>query len=201
MHRPTAVLAAGCAVATAVLGVVFAGEHSPSTLDAAVADAVHQRLGAHTGVLRALDLPTEPYVLIPVLALVALACLLTRRRADALLTVAAPSVAVAVNTWLLKPLFGRYTELGLAYPSGHTVSLVSTLAVLVVLARPGAQRVSSAVLAAVALLCATIGMVGLGYHYFTDIVGGTLFAVAVVLSFRLVLRPVAPSPAPARSAC
>jgi membrane-associated phospholipid phosphatase len=180
-----------CAALMAVLGLMFAGDHTPSAFDAFVGDGVHQWLGPRPGVLRALAVPSEAYVLIPVLALVALGCLMTRRRADALLAVAAPSVAVAVNTWLLKPLFGRYTDLGLAYPSGHTVSLVSTLAVLVVLAPPGRVRALTTAVGAVLLACAAIGMIGLGYHYVTDIIGGTFFAIAVVLSFRL-----RPAPAP-----
>jgi membrane-associated phospholipid phosphatase len=50
------------------------------------------------------------------------------------------------------------------------------------------------VLAAVALLAAAAGLVGMGYHYLTDVVGGTLLAVAVVL-----FSWPAPRPAPAPS--
>jgi membrane-associated phospholipid phosphatase len=50
------------------------------------------------------------------------------------------------------------------------------------------------VLAALALLAAAAGLVGMGYHYLTDVAGGTLFAIAVVL-----VTWSAPRPAPAPS--
>jgi membrane-associated phospholipid phosphatase len=102
-----------------------------------------------------------------------------RRPWDALFSLLGPAIAVAANTWLLKPLFDRWKGDTLVYPSGHTVSLVATLVVIFVLAR---ARTVVAAVGAVLLIGATIGMIGLGYHYLTDIIGGTLFAVAAVLA-------------------
>ncbi len=129
------------------------------------------------GVLHALVLPTEPYVLVPALALVAAWCLYARRPWDAVFVVVAPALAVAANTWLLKPAFDRWKNDTLVYPSGHTVSLVATLVVVFLLVR---GRMVVAV-GAVLLACASVGMVGLGYHYVVDIVGGTFFAVFAVI--------------------
>jgi membrane-associated phospholipid phosphatase len=125
----------------------------------------------------------EPYVVLPVSALLAAWCLRRGRPWDALFVVLAPSVAVAVNTWVLKPLFDRWKGDILVYPSGHTVSMVATLVVVFVLTD---HRTRAIVVAAGALLLvgAALGMVGLGYHYATDIPGGATFAVSAVLASR-----------------
>lgn len=133
------------------------------------------------GLLRVLVLPTEPYVLLPVLALLVAWCLHRKRPWDALFVVLAPAIALAVNTWVLKPLFDRWKNDTLVFPSGHTVSLVATVMVAFLLTH-GRVRVIILAAGAVCLVSATIGMIGLGYHYLTDIVGGALFAVAAVLA-------------------
>ncbi|MEV4597567.1 phosphatase PAP2 family protein [Amycolatopsis sp. NPDC049253] len=186
--RLLALVAVLCALATAALGLGFAGGHAPGALDAWAAGAI---AGIGRGTLDVLVLPTEPYVLIPAIVVIAGTCLYLRRRTDALLAVAGPALAVALNTWVLKPLFDRWKNDILVYPSGHTVSLVTVLVVLVLLARP---KVVTVVLGVVLLCCAAIGMIGLGYHYLTDIVGGTFFATAVVTGLRAVTPRRVPAP-------
>ncbi|MFC4857119.1 phosphatase PAP2 family protein [Actinophytocola glycyrrhizae] len=182
--RQQGITAAACVLFALVLGLVHAGERVPSDLDDAAWSAVD---GWPHGVLRALVLPTEPYVLLPVLAAVALWCLRAARPGDALFVVLGPAVAVAVNTWVLKPLFDRWKGDTLVYPSGHTVSMVATLVVVAVLV-DGRARVVTAVVGVVLLACAAAGMVGLGYHYVTDVVGGAFFAVFAVLAVRGLVR-------------
>ncbi|MFL6127039.1 phosphatase PAP2 family protein [Actinophytocola sp.] len=177
--RPT-VLAVVCAVLTLVPGLVFTGDHSGSGLDDAARSAV---TGWPRGVLRVLVLPTEPYVVLPALALVVAWCLQRSRPWDAVFAVLGPAVAAAVNTWVLKPLFDRWQGDALVYPSGHTVGTVATLVVVFVLVS-GRGRVITAVVGAVLVLAGAVGMVGLGYHYLTDVVGGVFFAVFAVLSVR-----------------
>ncbi|WIX78187.1 phosphatase PAP2 family protein [Amycolatopsis carbonis] len=188
MSRVLALVAVLCALATVALGLAYAGGHSPGALDAWAAQAI-AGLGHTT--LNVLVLPTEPYVLIPAIVVIAGTCLYLRRRTDALLAAAGPALAVALNTWVLKPLFDRWKNDILVYPSGHTVSLVTVLVVLVLLARP---KVVTVVLGVVLLCCAAIGMIGLGYHYLTDIVGGTFFATAVVTGLRAVTPRRVPAP-------
>jgi membrane-associated phospholipid phosphatase len=180
------VLAVVCAVLTLVPGLVFAGDHRGSGSDDAARLAV---TGWPHGVLRVLVLPTEPYVLLPALALVVAWCLFASRPWDALFTAAGPAFAVAANTWVLKPLFDRWKGDTLVYPSGHTVSMVATVAVVCTLTH-GLARTITAVLGAVLLVAVTIGMLGLGYHYLTDVIGGALFAIAAVLAVRGLLRRV-----------
>jgi membrane-associated phospholipid phosphatase len=179
------VLVAG--LATTLLGIRHIGDHNPGRFDAFVAHAVDTTLGGHTGVMTALVVSTQPYVLIPAIALIAGICAYRRRFGAAALAVLGPAIAVAVNTWLLKPLFDRYNDGYLAYPSGHTVSLVSVLTVLVVLTGRRARTAAVVAIGAVLLLCAAAGMIGLGYHYATDIIGGTFFAVTAVLLVHLLL--------------
>jgi membrane-associated phospholipid phosphatase len=135
-------------------------------------------------------LPTEPYVLLPALALLVVWCLHASRPWDALFVVLGPAIAVAANTWLLKPLFDRWKGDTLVYPSGHTVSMVATLVVVFILVQ-GQARAITAVVGTVLLVGVTIGMLGLGYHYLTDVVGGTYFAVFAVLAVREPLTRVA----------
>ena len=178
-RQPTSV-AVVCVLAALALGLAFAGDREPHGVDAAARSAV---AGLPPGMLRALVLPTEPYVLLPVTALLVVWCLRASRPWDALFAVLAPAIAVAVNTWLLKPLFDRWKGDTLVYPSGHTVSMVATLVVVLVLVH-GRARALTAVVGTVLLVGGTIGMIGLGYHYLTDVIGGTFFAVFAVLATR-----------------
>ncbi|MBK1788785.1 phosphatase PAP2 family protein [Prauserella sp. ASG 168] len=171
-------VAAACAVVFAVLGVVFAGERTPGAVDGAVANTIE---GLADGLLRVFVLPTEPPVLLAVLGVLVAVTVWRRDRAALALVVAAPAVAVSVNTWVLKPAFGRVYDDHLAYPSGHTVSLVAVLTVLAVLARPGPPRAATVVTGVVLTALAGIGMVGLEYHYLSDVLGGAAFAVAATL--------------------
>lgn len=166
--------AALCGLLALLLGLPFAGGTAPGALDSAAAGVV-----AHLspGVLRVLVFPTEPVVVIALGLLAAALCLRAGQRLEAGLALAVPLLAILLTTWLLKPLYDRWKNGTLVYPSGHTVSLAAVLTVLVLVTR----RVAVLVLAAVALLASAAGLVGLGYHYLTDVVGGTLFSVAVVL--------------------
>ena len=128
--------------------------------------------------------PSEPYVLIPVVAIVAGVCAWRRWWDRLALCLLGSTVPVALNTWVLKPLFDHRLKGDLAYPSGHTVSLVSVLAVLVILIR----RVLVAVLAVAVTVVGGIGLVGAGYHYPADVAGGACFAVAAVLMIAWALR-------------
>ncbi|MEU0537167.1 phosphatase PAP2 family protein [Amycolatopsis tolypomycina] len=184
--RTIRVPAAVCGLLALLLGLPFAGGTAPGALDAAAAGAV-AHLGP--GVARALVLPTEPYVVLVLGLLGVFRCLRAGRRWEAAVALAAPVLAILLTAWLLKPLYDRWKNDTLVYPSGHTVSLAAVLTVLVLVTR----RVVVVVLAAVALLAAAAGLVGMGYHYLTDVVGGTLFAVSVVLFSWPVRRPV---PAP-----
>ena len=99
------------------------------------------------------------------------------------LAVVVPYLAVHA-TEMLKPLFGRVKEEGLAYPSGHTTAMIAVLGMLILAA--GARR--WLILAAVAF--AALGMVGqaVTYHYFTDTLGGLLLSTSLVCLAAVALR-------------
>ncbi|GAB3478609.1 phosphatase PAP2 family protein [Amycolatopsis cihanbeyliensis] len=183
----------GAGLLMVLLGVPHAGDTGPDALDAAVATAVHSAFAGQDALLRLLVLPTQPAVLLGVLGVLAVTCVLQRRRTGLALVLLGPALAVAVNTWLLKPLFGRYYDDHLAYPSGHTVSLVAVLTVLALLARPRTATRLVILLGCLLLTAAGIGMIGLRYHYLTDILGGAACAVAVVLALAVGLEAAIPA--------
>jgi membrane-associated phospholipid phosphatase len=86
-----------------------------------------------------------------------------------------PLIAVAASS-VLKPVFGRMKEQGLAYPSGHTTVMVVLLGVLILAV--GIRR--WLVWAAVAF--AGLGILGqsVTYHYFTDALGSVLLGTSLV---------------------
>jgi membrane-associated phospholipid phosphatase len=124
---------------------------------------------------RRLAVVTNPHVLVVVLVVVLSVALYRRRWRLAAATPLAPLVAIVV-VQILKPVFDREKEGGLAYPSGHVTTLV-VVAGLAVLASGCAWWAVVAAIAAVLL-----GMVGVGitFHYFTDTVGGLLLGSTIV---------------------
>ena len=90
-----------------------------------------------------------------------------------------PLAAVLLNTWVFKPLADRPLDHYLAYPSGHTVSLVSAITVIALTMRSARAEIAVAAIGTVVLVCAGIGMVGFGYHHATDILGGVGVGIAV----------------------
>jgi hypothetical protein len=100
----------------------------------------------------------------------------------AIATVVCPLLAM----WLVelsKPLFGRKSDGVLAYPSGHTTTMIVVAGMVVLVA--GVARWAVLVAVAVCLL----GMIGQGvtYHYFTDTVGALLLGTAIVCVASLTL--------------
>jgi membrane-associated phospholipid phosphatase len=86
---------------------------------------------------------------------------------------------------LLKPLFDRRIEGALSYPSGHTVTMVVVMGLLVLVARAAAWSVF------VAVAFCGLGMIGQGvsYHYFTDTIGALLLGTAIVCTAAWLAEP------------
>lgn len=118
---------------------------------------------------------TDPSVLaIALMFGIAVALYLGRRRVAAVMLIA-PLVGV-VLAQVLKHLFDRRSGGELAYPSGHTTTVVIVTGMFVLLA-------GGALWAAIAaVLFSVLGAIGQGvtYHYFTDTVGALLLGSAVV---------------------
>jgi membrane-associated phospholipid phosphatase len=128
----------------------------------------------HEGVYRLL-LFTKPSLLAVMLLAAVAGALFQRRWRLAAVVVLTPVIAVATAR-LLKPLFEREKQGGLAYPSGHVTVLVAVLGMVVLVA---GARVWMLVAAAVFALLGLVGQ-GLTHHYFTDTIGAALLGTALV---------------------
>ncbi len=158
----------------------FPAGGGPTTFDSAIGDEVHEGLDAHRGVYDALVVPSNAYIVLPLLLIGVLYCVRRRDWWGAGFLVVVPELVVAINTWALKPLWDRHLHHYLAYPSGHTVQFVAIATGVLLVAATVRWRIVIGVLAALALAAVAVGMVGRGYHYPTDVVGGTAFAIAAV---------------------
>jgi len=192
-RRAWGLLTACVAVAVAI-GAAFAHQSTADWFDRVADDPVIRLLGGHQGLLLWMQ---DPGTQVPagLLSLaMAVACLVTRRLNGVVLALVAVFVATRIDEWLLKPLFHR-TYLGaLSYPSGHTTSVVTIIACYVVLfllppRRPLARRwllAGLAVLLALVVITA-LGVIGLRWHYLTDVVGGAAVGVAAVCALCLLI--------------
>ncbi|WP_424185270.1 phosphatase PAP2 family protein [Actinokineospora sp. G85] len=183
-----AAVVAACYAVVLGLGLAVAGSTSAGPVDLALSRATG-RLFAHLpGALTPLSYATRSVsIVVIVVVLVALALRAGRPRV-AVLAVAGPVVTAALNTWALKPLFGRTHNDYLAYPSGHTGTMAAVLAVVVVVivgnAPPGRRALAAlggGTAAAVLIVVAAGAIVGLDYHYPSDTVGAVFWATGTVV--------------------
>jgi undecaprenyl-diphosphatase len=181
-------------VVALAIGAVFAHQSTADVFDRALDDPVIRLLGRHPTVLHWMQYPgTQVPALVLSLAMAA-ACLAARRLNGMVLALTAVFIATRLDEWLLKPLFHR-TYLGaISYPSGHTTSVVAIIACYVVLflLPPQLPKMRSWLLAGLVVLLAllvvtALGVIGLSWHYFTDVVGGAAVGVAAVCALCLLL--------------
>lgn len=117
------------------------------------------------------------WVLVP-LYLLAIGIALARRMWRLAAVAAACPVISIAGARMLKVLFGRpWSGELMAYPSGHTTVAITVAAMLVLAIGIHIWSVS---LALVGAMIPSIGMASNHFHYFTDIIGGTLYATAMV---------------------
>ena len=183
-----------CVAVTAVLGALFAHQTRGSGLDTAIDARIQAGLGAHQALLRGVARLGSAPVVIAVAGALVLACLATRRWRGALLVLIAVPAAEVVGEYVLKPLIDRTLEGDLVFPSGHTTGVVVLAAASAVLLTgplrppwPAAVRLLLVLAAFLAAGVTAVAMIGMGAHYFTDTVGGTAVAVAIVLATALAL--------------
>ncbi|WP_227982568.1 phosphatase PAP2 family protein [Nocardia spumae] len=165
---------------TVTVPLTFPPDRGPTGFDRAVGDRVHAGLDGHPGIYHALVIPSDAYIVLPLLLIGILWCAWRRDWWAAGFLLVAPELVVAINTWALKSLWDRHLQHYLAYPSGHTVQFVAIATGSALVAATARVRIVVVAVAVVALFAVAVGMIGLGYHYPTDIVGGAALAVAAV---------------------
>lgn len=188
-RRLVAALIALATLGVVILGVHYAGDSGPGRLDSAIDSRLRHRLHGHLRFLHHLAALGGPLWVTVACATMAAAFLLTGRRRAALLAVLGPAVAAGIAEFGLKPLINRRLHDYLAFPSGHTTGAVSVAVVIVVVllgpsrpAWPAVVRYTLAVLALLGAAAVATALIGSGYHYSTDALGGICVAVGAVLA-------------------
>ncbi|MEU7143863.1 phosphatase PAP2 family protein [Nocardia sp. NPDC046473] len=167
---------------TVLLPVTFPPDGGATAFDRALATPIHSALDTRPGIYQALVVPSNAYILLPLLLLASAWFGYRGQWWRAAVMVAVPELALGLNSVLWKPLWDRHLHDYLAYPSGHTVHLVAIATAFIVLVDSVRVRVITFVVAVLSLLMAAVGMVGLDYHLPTDIIGGAAAAIAMVLA-------------------
>ncbi|MFJ4657399.1 phosphatase PAP2 family protein [Nocardia sp. NPDC088792] len=167
-------------VVTVVVPQFFPPGGGSTGFDRVLEQHIHAAFDAHRTVLRVLVFPSDSPFVIAMLVVSAGWFAYRRQWWQAGFALVAPELAVAVNSFLLKPFWERKLDHYLAYPSGHTVQLVAVVTAFALASESVRARVVVAVVMVVVLPAVTIGMVGFGYHHPTDVIGGTAAAFALV---------------------
>ncbi|MEZ0052051.1 membrane-associated phospholipid phosphatase [Mycobacterium sp. MAA66] len=116
------------------------------------------------------------WVLVPLLAIAVGLTLRRRLWRTAAVMALCPLVSI-IGARMLKGLFDRRWEGFLAYPSGHTTAVITVTSMLVLAV--GIRWWTCAAATAFSVF-GSIGMASNHFHYFTDIVGGALYATSMV---------------------
>jgi membrane-associated phospholipid phosphatase len=188
-RRPAAITAACCAAIVAVLGAFAAHRSHGNAIDRPVDSWIQQQVGSHLHLLSdATKLGGGKGVAV-LTAVLLLGCLAARRVNAAALTLISILVAAGLTEYVLKPLVHETIKGALTYPSGHTTSLFTLIAVVGVLMldpprhrpRPVVRLLLLAGLVVIGCIVA-VALIGLNYHYFTDTIAGAAWGTCVVLT-------------------
>ena len=128
---------------------------------------------------------------------IAVVIALARRRWRLAVVVALCPLLSVIATRLLKPLFGRYKDDVLAYPSGHTTVVITVMAMLVLAVGASLWLV---LVAGLVTVIGGLSMAATDLHYLTDNIGSMFLASATVCLAVLAAGPQAVSRAAARPA-
>ena len=203
----------GCAVLTAVGGVLTAHHAQAGWLDRSVDAQIQSALAGHNGLLvPAADIAKPSRVSVLVVVLV-VACVAVRRLDGALLAVVGVPVAILVAEGL-KQLFDRTLNGAPVYPSGHTATAFALAAVVMILVFSPSRHVLpfavrlAITLAAMLVACAVaLAVIGLNWHYFTDTLAGVAVGAGTVVGVSLAIdwafqhaTAASPTTAPAKTA-
>jgi undecaprenyl-diphosphatase len=193
----------GCVVAAAVavtvgLGVRYSGTHKPGRVDVAIDARLSHHLAARRGTLDQVIGLIDPISVAAICALMCALFLVLGRRRLAILAILGPITTAGLVELVLKPIFNRRFDGALSFPSGHTATAVAIALVIIVALLgpsrppwPAIVRAGAAIAAAAGAATIATALVGAGYHYATDTLGGLCLATACVLSLAWVIDAVA----------
>jgi membrane-associated phospholipid phosphatase len=206
-RREIVAVIVAAAIGTIVLAVHYAGGHRAGRLDHAIDSRLQHRLGGHLRFLEHLVRLGDPPTVVAICAVLAVVLFFAGRRKAAALAVFGPAVAAGFTEFVLKPLIDRRLNDALSFPSGHTTGAVSVAVVIIVVligpSRPRWPMVVRWAASALTLLEAgavATALVGTGYHYATDTLGGFCVAVGLVLTVALAIDTLAEHRGHARAA-
>jgi undecaprenyl-diphosphatase len=194
LRGPAIALLAACAATVLLLGAWVWHQTQAGWLDSAADARLKSALPGYRAVLRPLADIGNPVLATVITVVLAGLCLAARRWRGAVLVAVAVPAAVTLTEVVLKPVIDRRLSGHLEFPSGHTTgafALATCCAVL--LARPARARIPAAVraVAAAAGYCVAalvaVAVVVLGFHYFTDTIGGAATGTGTVLATALIL--------------
>ena len=202
--RPVAVLTwVAAAVVLAVLGWHFAHNGPTDAADALVGAHVKLRLASHPHLLSLAARLGSPAVVIGGSVTLALLWLVGGRRRAALFALIAAPAAGAITELVLKPIVHRQLHpQALMFPSGHATGAFALALTVVILLLPREQTrllpaLAGMVVGVAALAVASVvavAVVALGWHYVTDVIGGVVTAVVVVVGLAAVIDAFGPTP-------
>jgi membrane-associated phospholipid phosphatase len=193
--RPAAGLILACCIVVVAVTGAFAWRSSHGdAVDRPVDSWIRNLFAAdHEALHLVSELGGRNAVVVLTLAVIA-GCLLAGQVAGAALAAISLPVTSCVVELVLKPLVHETISGSATFPSGHTASTIALAAVIaVLLANPPRGRPSrpARVVIAAAAGCVAfavgIAMVGLGFHYFTDVIAGAAVGTGVVLATAFLL--------------
>jgi undecaprenyl-diphosphatase len=187
------VVLAGASVA--VLGSHFAGDTHAGPVDRAIAGDVTMRHGIARVLGQGIADLGNPLPVAVALVLLAVAAYAVRGPRGLALALLGPLLAMMTTSLVLKPLIDRTHGGALAFPSGHTTAVGSMAVAAGTLLLgwtvvPRVLRWAGAGVLGLIVVAVGAAMVGRGYHYPTDTLGGAGVALAVVLFVALVVDAV-----------
>jgi membrane-associated phospholipid phosphatase len=188
-RRRAAITAACCAIVVAVLAAFAVNRSQGNAVDRPVDSWLRQHLGSHLHLLSDISYLGGGQATAVLTVILIAACLVARRLNAAVLTLVSVAVAAGLTEYVLKPLVHETIRGSLTYPSGHTSSLFTLIAVIGVLLvdtprqrpRPAARLLLMAGLVIIGCLVA-VAVIGLRYHYFTDTIAGAAWGTCVALT-------------------
>ena len=196
LRRRAVCTAVCCVVILAAGAVLAAGRSRAGPLDRGIDQWIVDHLHTHHNGLKHIADLGNPAPVTALTVLVILGCLAARRVNGAVLAVVSVPLASGLTEVVLKPIVGETVghPAVLSYPSGHTTSVFSLVAVVIVLLAgppggrlPGWLRLTLAVLAFAVGCAVAVSLVGIHYHYFADTIGGACVATGTVLVVALLL--------------